>query len=265
MSDLDTSVRAWRSTTDDVLRLAADLGDEEWARPTDLPGWTAQDVLAHLAAVEHEIATGEGPTGVAPIPGRPMMSWWTEAGVAERRGRTAPDLIEELRSAVDARSAHLAQHPPTDPAAPADRTPGHIPWDNATLFRNRVVDVWVHGQDIRRAVGRPGSLDTAGAEFTASVFVSSWPYLLGKRAGAPAGTTLAVIVDGVRTDVAVGESGRAAITSQPAAEPTVSLVMTREELCLLCAGRRAAGQLAIRVEGDADLAARLLANPAVTP
>ena len=38
---------------------------------------------------------------------------------------------------------------------------GGVPWTWETLLRNRPLDVWMHEQDVRRAVGLPGGLDTA--------------------------------------------------------------------------------------------------------
>ena len=46
---------------------------------------------------------------------------------------------------------------------------------------------------------------------------------------------------------------------------TVSITTDAETFTLLGCGRRAPSELAIRVEGDAELAARLLAEMAVTP
>ena len=55
-SPLATLVAAWSSSADDVLALAGTLDEAEMAAATDLPGWTVQDVIAHLAALEAELA-----------------------------------------------------------------------------------------------------------------------------------------------------------------------------------------------------------------
>ena len=48
----------------------------------------------------------------------------------------------------------------------------------------------MHEQDVRRAVGRPGGLDSAPARHTADYLAESLGYVLGKKVGAPVGTSL---------------------------------------------------------------------------
>ena len=53
------------------------------------------------------------------------------------------------------------------------------------LLPFRVFDAWVHEQDMRRAVGRPGDLDTPVAAAALDRIVGTMPFVVGKRAGAP--------------------------------------------------------------------------------
>jgi uncharacterized protein (TIGR03083 family) len=265
MTELERYVAAWRGTADELTVLLGTLAEADWAKPTDCPGWSVADVVAHLAALETELATGIGPRTIAPLEGRELGASWTEAGVAERRGRTPESLLEELRHGIAARAEQLAADPPTNPLARAPHTPAGLPWDNRTLLRNRVVDMWVHEQDIRRAIGQPGGMDSLAARLVADVFQAAWPFILAKKVGAPAGTTLALTVAGTRADYVVGADGRGAVAEVPVADPTVALSMTREALTVLGAGRRTPAQVAVDIGGDPDLAARLLAAAAITP
>ena len=54
MHPLEPYVLAWQSTTRDVIDLLRSLGDDEWSQPTDCPGWTVHDVLAHMVATAEE-------------------------------------------------------------------------------------------------------------------------------------------------------------------------------------------------------------------
>ena len=45
----------------------------------------------------------------------------------------------------------------------------------------------MHEQDVRRAVGRPGGLDTAPAQHTADYLLEGMGMVLAKRAAAPPG------------------------------------------------------------------------------
>ncbi len=92
-----------------------------------------------------------------------LMSYYTEQGVLARRERDLDSVADEIEQAVATRHAALQAEPPTDPKAAPPKTPGDIPWDFQTLLNNRPVDVWMHEQDIRRAIGRPGGYDGPAA------------------------------------------------------------------------------------------------------
>ena len=93
--ELAALVSAWRETVERVLELADGLGDEDLRRPTDLLGWSVQDVLAHLAAIECDLAEMPGSPSGATSPSRvegparvtDPFTAYTEAGVQARRDR----------------------------------------------------------------------------------------------------------------------------------------------------------------------------------
>ncbi|HSK27380.1 MAG TPA: maleylpyruvate isomerase family mycothiol-dependent enzyme [Jiangellales bacterium] len=279
-AELAALVAGWRHTAEQVLELSQSLDPEDFARPTDLPGWDVQDVLAHLAAIEADLAgltpgpqpgdardTGpartEGPAG----PVDPFTAY-TEAGVRARRGRRPQEVLDELTAAVRARAAQLAEAPPAEPTGTPPRTPGRIGWDWRTLLRNRVVDVWMHEQDIRRAVGRPGDLDGPGAHVTLGSFAASMPYVVGKRVAPPPGTTVVLRVHGpvaFAGAVRVGVDGRAALLPEVPDGADAVLSMSGEVFAVLCGGRRRPEVAEIEVTGDADLARAVAASMSVTP
>ena len=47
-SIVETLIVAWHALSD----LGAGLGEEQWKRSSDLPGWTVQDLLSHLIGIE---------------------------------------------------------------------------------------------------------------------------------------------------------------------------------------------------------------------
>jgi uncharacterized protein (TIGR03083 family) len=146
------------------------------------------------------------------------------------------------------------------------RTPGDIPWNWQTLLRNRPLDVWMHEQDVRRAVGRPGGLDNAPAQHTTDYLLEGMGMVLAKRAAAPAGSTLVVEVDGsAPAAFGISDSGRGGALTEVPATPTVHLTMDRETFIVLAGGRRTAADVTVAVAGDEALAARILAGMALTP
>jgi uncharacterized protein (TIGR03083 family) len=264
---LASYVQVWWQAVDDLSTLLEEVAGEDWSTPTDLPGWDVHAVAAHsahlealLAGAEHDqVDIGE------PAHVRGMMGQFTEQGVVARRGRTPDELINELRSSATTRHTALLAEPPTDPAAPAPGVFGLIGWDTRRLLRNRPLDLWMHEQDVRRALGRPGNLDGPAAVHTADYLAESLGFVVGKRVGAPAGTTVVLEVAGhAPVAVAVGDDGRARPT-EVTGDPTTCLAMDREAFILLAGGRRRPAEGAVAVSGDADLGRRVLEGLAVTP
>lgn len=265
---IERYVVVWKEAVDDVVALLRSLDEDDWARPTDLPGWDVHAVAAHLAHVEAVLAGLEDdPEDVTPGPARTVVAAYTEAGVRAREESTPDELVDELEKAAATRDAALREAPPTDPKGTPDRTPGGVAWDWGTLLGNRVLDVWMHGQDIRRAVGRPGGLDTAAARHTAGVFTRSFAYSVGKRVGPPDGTTVVLDVTGehpVQLAVAMRDGRAVPLPADPDA-PEVTLRMDLETFVLLGGGRRSPEALAVDTAGDQELGNRVLAAMAVTP
>ncbi len=113
-----------------------------------------------------------------------------------------------------------------------------MPWTWERLLRNRPLDVWMHEQDVRRAVGLPGGLDSAPARHTADYLTESLDLVVGKRVGPAAGTTVVIEVTGSPAyAVTVGDDGRARPV-EPPPDPTVRLRMDREDFIVLAGGRR---------------------------
>ncbi len=254
MTDLRVFVEAWKSAADAVVELAEGLTVEQLQLPTDCPEWTVHDVLAHLAHLETVLLSAPEPAGDAAV----VPSDYTAAGVAERRSVPTPDVVTEFQHAVAARYSALAELP-EDPSQIAPVTPSGVPWSWETLLRNRVVDVWTHEQDVRRAVDLPGNLGSAGAAVTAHTFAAGMPFVLGKKVKAPAGTAVRWVVDGgvpFTVGAVVGDDGRARRDDD--AEPDATLTMTTEAFTVLAAGRRGPDDVEVAVEGDADLARRVL-------
>jgi hypothetical protein len=125
----------------------------------------------------------------------------------------------------------------------------------------------VHSQDIRRAVGRPGGFDNAGAQVTTASFGLGMPYVIGKKIQPPAGTTVVWDIDGTHPAqhaVEMTESGRAVPLPEPPAQPSLRLGMDTQTFVVLAAGRQRPDDVEVSVSGDADLAARVLRGMVLT-
>lgn len=270
--ELTGYIDIWWQSIDDFTRLVEELAPADWATPTDLAGWDVHAVVAHIAHLEALLA------GVAhdqvdvgtPAHVKSPMGTFTEQGVAARRDRSPDELIAEIRSSATTRHTEYLAAPPTEAAAAAPGLFGALGWDTRTLLRNRPLDVWMHEQDIRRATGRPGNLDSPAAGHVLDMLGASLPVVVGKRVAPPADTTVALhIADHAPRAVRVNDAGRAE-AAVPDAPATTRLHLTRSAFAALAGGRRSAEQVEaepgqVAIEGDVELGRRVLAAMAVTP
>jgi uncharacterized protein (TIGR03083 family) len=265
---LSALVAVWWEAVDSFTRLLEHVRDDQWDTPTDLPGWDVRAIAAHTAHLEallagrphDDVEIGEA----AHVRG--TMGQFTEQGVVARRPESPDALITEIRESTTARHTQLLADPPTDPSAPAPGPFGAIGWTTGLLLRNRPLDVWMHEQDVRRALDLPGNLDSAPAVHSADYLMESLPFVVGKRAQAPVGSVVRLEVAGhAPVTVAVGEDGRGRLATPEDGEPTTTLSMDRETFVVLAGGRRAAAADGVRISGDTSLGERVASALAVTP
>jgi uncharacterized protein (TIGR03083 family) len=265
---LSALVSVWWEAVDSFTHLLEQVDEGQWSVATDLPGWDVHCVAAHTAHLESLLAGrphDDVEVGDAPH-ARGTMGLFTEQGVRARHAETADALITEIRESTTARHTQLLADPPTDASAPAPGPFGAIGWTTGLLLRNRPLDVWMHEQDIRRALGLPGNLDSPAAVHSADYLMESLPFVVGKRAQAPAGHVVRLEVSGHDPVAAVvGDDGRGRTATAVDGEPAVTLSMDRETFVLLAGGRRPAEPGHVQVTGDTELGERVLAAMAVTP
>ena len=258
-------VEVWWQAIDDFTSFLEEVPAESWHDPTDLPGWDVHALAAHTAHLESVLAGSPEETVEVGEPDHvtSLMGLYTEQGVVARKDRSPDELIREIREAATRRHTALLADPPQDGRAKPDRIFGGIGWDWETLLRNRPLDVWMHEQDARRALDRPGNLDSPAAQHTADYLIESLGFIVGKRVAPPAGTIVVLEVAGSAPyAVEVGADGRAHRTSE-VAEPTTRIAMSRADFVVLAGGRRAPEQVAIT--GDEAMGAQVLDAFAVTP
>lgn len=261
-------VDVWWQAINDFTALLEKIPAEQWSTPTDLAGWDVRAVAAHIAHLEGVLAGNPEETVDVGEPEHVtgLMGLYTEQGVVARSRHSPDDLINEIREAATRRHTALVADPPTDGSARPEPIFGGVGWDWNTLLRNRPLDVWMHEQDVRRAVGMPGGMDSPAAQHTADYLAESLGMVLAKRVGAPAGTTVVLELEGSEpVAFAVNESRRGEQLARIPDDPSVRLTMDRESFILLAGGRRAPEPGAIRMEGDEQLGTQVIDTLAVTP
>jgi uncharacterized protein (TIGR03083 family) len=258
----------------DIVALCDGLTPDQWAQATDCPGWSVQDNVAHMIGTERMLA-GDQPSASADAGAdapyiRNDIGKANERWIESYRDRTGAEVLDEFR-AVTARRLDALRALSTDDWDREGFTP-EGPGPYRTFMEIRVFDCWYHDQDIREALGRPGYLDGPVAELSVGrIPPKGLPYVVGKKAAAPAGSIVTFVIAGSPEIVAAVEvppEGRAVLLSAAPANPTVTVSMDRRTFARLAGGRwngdraRTEGQL--RVEGDADLGNRVVDNMAFT-
>ena len=268
---LQTSIDAWTHSIDAISELVTPLPESEWNRATECPGWSVRDIVSHVIGLECEMLGDPRPIHTLPRDLFHMtgeLSRYMEVQVDVRRCHTAPEMTSELEYTVIRRARQLRnekRQPDTMVRWPGG---GELSLEDALI--RRVFDVWVHEQDLRRALNQPGNLDSPGAYVTRDLLLSALPKVVAKDAGAAPNSAVVFDVNGpiefMRT-VRVDADGRATIDGSVSLGPSVTLSLDWETYVRLACGRVRADAVAeqVKVEGDQQLADAVLAHFAITP
>ncbi len=244
--------------------LAQGLADAEWDLPSECPGWTVRDVLSHLIGIERVLLGEALPPPLPELPAHVEneVGARNEAWVAPRRSRPGPDVLHEFQEVTARRIAELRSWPESrfDEIGPSPV--GEVPYRE--FMQVRVMDSWVHEQDIRVATARPGHDSGPAAELSIDRLCAAMPFVVGKQAGAPEGASVRFELRGplARRIEVVVRDGRAKAVAALDAQPTTSLDIDVEVFWRLACGRvdGKAARLAglVDIGGDEALASRVL-------
>ncbi|POX42126.1 hypothetical protein C3486_06540 [Streptomyces sp. Ru73] len=268
---LQPSIDAWTHSIEAISELVTPLVEGEWNRATECPGWSVRDVVSHLIGLDCE-ALGD-PRPIHALPRdlyhvRSEFARYMEMQVDVRRHHTGPEMTAELEYTIIRRARQLRNEtraPDTIVRGPQgkEQTLEHA-------LTVRAFDTWVHEQDIRRALGQPGNLDSPGAHLTRDFLIPALGKVVAEGAGAPAGSAVVIDVTGpvefMRT-VRVDAEGRGSVDGSVSLGPAVTLTTDWETYVRLACGRVRPAAVAdrIKTEGDEALAAAVLDHFAVTP
>jgi len=257
----------------DVAELCDGLTDDQWIAPTECPGWSVFDNVAHMIGTERMLA-GEQPSNsdaAADAPHvRNEIGKTNEHWITTYRGWDGPKLLDEFR-AVTARRLDVLRALTAEQWDAEGFTP-EGPGPYRQFMAIRVFDCWYHDQDIREAIGRPGFLEGAVADLSLGrIPTKGLGYIVGKKAGAPAGSTVVFAVLGspeITAAISVPPEGRAVLLDETPAQPSVRITTDRRTFSRLAGGRwtglHARAHGVVRVEGDIQLGDRVVDNMAFT-
>ena len=118
--------------------LCAPLSEQQWATPTCLPGWTVQDVLAHIAGTELMLDGVEAPeVDVSHLTHlRNDIARMGEVWVQDMRSLSGPQVLDRFREVTGRRGAALDEM-------------------TQARLRRAVVDAGRQGRDLREVHADP--------------------------------------------------------------------------------------------------------------
>jgi uncharacterized protein (TIGR03083 family) len=192
-----------------------------------------------------------------------------EPWICVRRPFPGDDILAEFEAVIAARLAALRALSDDDWAQIGWSPVGEVP--HARFMETRVFDSWVHEQDVRLALDRPGGTGNLASDWGIGQVQSALGMIIGKKVRPPDGTVVRFDVSGDPGDARIisieVEGGRAKPVpmSQTAhVEPTVTIAVSSIDFVRLGCGRANAAAIAaaggVKVEGDADLGQRILEN-----
>ncbi|MDF8262777.1 maleylpyruvate isomerase family mycothiol-dependent enzyme [Luteipulveratus flavus] len=277
-TQLPELVEAWKQTTQAVIDLATTASDAELARETTCPGWTVKDHIAHVAGLETRLDGHVDPD--VEVPDYPWLRHDTgrfmERAVEVRRSWTGAEVVAELTRVI-ARRAETLQDPELTDDTPLPGPTGPRP--ALSLLTLRTMDIWCHEQDIRDAMGRPGDLDSPAAALFVMKVLEAFPEGALADADLPVGTAVIVESTGpvlAREGMRVVEGEDGTPVAEPlfsgtvdgldhSAEHVTTIRMTTEGLARAGAGRYPVDELRYSVEGDEEVARRVLEALVIVP
>lgn len=268
---LQTYADAWTHSIESIAELVSPLAEGEWNVRTPCPAWSVRDIVSHIIGMECEQLGDPRPIHTLPRDLYHVQSEFArymEMQVDVRRHHTAPEMTSELEYTIIRRARQL-RNESRDPET-MTRAPLGAEQTLELALRMRAFDVWVHEQDLRTTVGRPGNLDSPGALVVRDTLLAALPKVVAKDAGAPPNSAVVLDVHGpvefLRT-VRVDAEGHGSVDGAPSLGPAVTLSMDWETYVRLACGRVRASAVTdrIKAEGDQDLATAILQNFAVTP
>ncbi len=221
----DWIIDALGDTWGRIEHALAGRGEREFDAMTPCPGWSIRDVVNHVTGTELIWAGAPVPELTTPRPPyvKNRRGEENEAVVASRRHFSAQEVLTDFRYATTVTLSRLGrlEHGAWEAAAHGrdEGRPLH------QVIETRVIDSWIHLQDIRDALLEPADDHGLGEEIVVNHFEGALPYVWAVRAGAPEGSLLRVNLVGrlARSVQVEVRDGRGIAVASSDAVPSVEL------------------------------------------
>ena len=267
----DRTVAALGEVWASLDELLGGLTDDQWRLASPLPGWSVQDNVSHIVGTEAMLAGEPGPDVNIDRDVndhvRNDIGAFNEQWVESLRAVAPHEVLSKFRELTAARLDALEQMSVDEWNAESFTPAGKDTFGR--FMQIRVFDCWLHEQDIRDAVGRPGHETGLAVEVVLDEMATALGFVVGKKASAAAGQSVTfALTDGgaVVREVHVEVGERAAVVPALSGPATVTLTMPIGVMTRRCAGRVGPDDLLdqVVIEGDLSLGSSILANQSYT-
>ncbi len=256
---------ALAETWEALAEVCRELSATEWGLPTECPGWDVKDQLSHLIGIERSLLGEAAPEWDGPL--GPHVKNDVGAGnerwVAVRRPLPGAQVRAEFVEVTRSRLAQLDARSGEDWAAVGWSPVGQVPY--AVFMEVRAFDSWVHEQDARHALDRPGGGGNRASSLSLDRVQGAMPFVVGKQAGCADGTVVRFDVSGTGHDArafTIAVEGARARTVGDELAPTVTLSLSSIDFVRLGCGRATAAQVeaagGLALSGDAAVGRSVL-------
>ena len=269
-------IDAYRTAAEETRMLLASLAPADWSAPVaayDEQGWDVQGLVGHLVAVERYCAGRVDPGAGGFVP--------PEGTERDHIAMSMPTVLAQAGQPPEATLA--AWVGAADEVMAAVEGPAGVDLERRVSFHGmdyrlgsllvaRGFELWIHGDDIRDAVGRDRVVpDASRLTLMTDLAVRALRRRLARvaardAAGAGAGggvdrPTVRLVLTGAgggAWSVGAVDAGDSGGVGDVRPAPDVRIVADAEAFCRLAARRIEPGDLGAHIDGDADLAARVL-------
>jgi len=267
----DRTVAALGEVWASVDGLLSSLSDDEWYTQSPLEGWDVQDNVAHIIGTEEMLSGVPAPAILidrgARLHVRNDIGEFNEQWIEAIRPMKPSMVLDRFREITGERLVALGAMSQDEWDAESFTPAGKDTYGR--FMQIRVFDCWLHEQDIRDAVGRPGHEIGLAVDVTLDELTTALGFVVGKKAGAQPGDRVTFALTDKRVvvrEIHVEVVERAMVVDRLHLPATLVLTMPVGVMTRRSAGRVGPDDLLdqIVIDGDEDLAVKILQNQAYT-
>ncbi len=253
----------WKST----IEATEGLDEARWSRETQCPGWDSRAQLSHLIGIERSLMGEPAPEVEVTEKDhlKNPIGEMNEPWIVVRRSTPGDEVRTEF---IEVTARRLEQLRSLDAAAfeEVGWSPiGQVPMREFMVIR--IMDSWIHEQDIRVTVGRPGGRNGIGEQVALMRADVALRGVVGRATEKVDGLSVVIKIVGPlggrrRFEIVEGRAQEI-----EGADATATVVIEQEPYLRRFAGRISADETlsapGTQISGDLDLARRVVESLAV--